>query len=51
MFRDGEDAVLEIDDDGRGFDEATIRRGDGLSNLEHRAESLGGSLTIQRHAR
>jgi signal transduction histidine kinase len=39
-------AVLEIDDDGRGFDPATERRGDGLSNLEGRAVALGGEASI-----
>jgi signal transduction histidine kinase len=47
VFRDGNSAVLEVDDDGRGFDETTIRRGDGLSNLEQRAEAVGGKLTIR----
>lgn len=40
-------AVLEVDDDGSGFDPATTRRGEGLVNLEHRAGSLGGSVTIE----
>ena len=39
-------AVLEVDDDGAGFDPATVKRGDGLTNLEHRAESLGGTASI-----
>jgi signal transduction histidine kinase len=47
VFRDGHGAILEIDDDGRGFDEDTIHRGDGLSNLEHRAASVGGVLAIR----
>lgn len=47
VFRNGNSAVLEIDDDGHGFDETTIRRGDGLSNLEQRAVAVGGSLTIR----
>ena len=40
-------AVLEIDDDGRGFDPATARRGEGLSNLEDRAAALGGKASIE----
>jgi signal transduction histidine kinase len=47
VFRNGDSAVLEIDDDGRGFDETTIHRGDGLTNLEKRAVAMGGSLTIR----
>ncbi len=41
-------AVLEIDDDGKGFDpKAAAGRGQGLENLEARATSLGGSLQIE----
>lgn len=39
-------AVLEVDDDGKGFDPAATRRGDGLTNLEQRAVSLGGQTSI-----
>jgi len=39
-------AVLEVDDDGQGFDPATSHRGDGLTNLEQRAEALGGTTSI-----
>ncbi len=39
--------MLEIDDDGRGFDPASVRRGDGLTNLEQRAAALGGKATIE----
>ncbi len=47
LRREGSNAVLEIDDDGRGFDPATVRRGDGLTNLEQRAEALGGKASIE----
>ena len=41
-------ALLEIDDDGRGFDtEAARGKGQGLRNLRDRAASLGGELTIE----
>jgi len=39
-------AVLEIDDDGGGFDPSTVRRGEGLTNLEGRAAALGGKAII-----
>jgi signal transduction histidine kinase len=43
----GGDAVLEIDDDGRGFDLGSARgTGNGLTNLEDRATALGGKLNI-----
>jgi len=48
LRRRGEDALLEIDDDGRGFDVAVPHTGMGLANLEGRVvEGLGGSLTIE----
>jgi signal transduction histidine kinase len=39
-------AVLEIDDDGTGFDTATAREGLGLDNLRRRIEQLGGRLDL-----
>jgi signal transduction histidine kinase len=38
--------VLEVDDDGVGFDPGTVGRGDGLSNIERRTADLGGEVTI-----
>ena len=46
-LRQGEGGVvLEIDDDGRGFDTDTTSWGMGLHNLRERAESLGGVLEV-----
>jgi signal transduction histidine kinase len=40
-------SVIEIEDDGKGFDlEAADRRGRGLSNLRARARALGADLDI-----
>jgi signal transduction histidine kinase len=39
--------VLEIDDDGRGFDIDATTWGMGLRNLRERAESLGGTLHVE----
>jgi signal transduction histidine kinase len=45
--QDGQTAMLEIDDDGKGFDPAaTAGKGHGLGNLGERAGSLGGTLEI-----
>jgi signal transduction histidine kinase len=45
--RDGR-ALLEIDDDGTGFDPAAAAgRGQGLGNLKDRAGSLGGDVEIE----
>jgi len=47
LRRGAEGIVLEIDDDGRGFDVGTTTPGMGLRNLRDRAESIGGKLEIQ----
>jgi len=47
LHRDGDRAVLEIDDDGRGFHPGRVRRGQGLGNLSTRAANLGGELEIR----
>jgi signal transduction histidine kinase len=40
-------AVLEIDDDGRGFDTATVPgHGYGIANLRERATAVAGSIGI-----
>ena len=44
--RDGSTAVVEIDDDGGGFDTALATRGMGMGNLAERAETIGGTLEI-----
>jgi signal transduction histidine kinase len=44
LYRGEGVAWLEIDDDGQGFDPGTVRRGEGLTNLERRMEALGGKV-------
>jgi signal transduction histidine kinase len=47
LRRDGDSrALLEIDDDGRGFDPSVGTEGMGLANLADRVGSLGGELTV-----
>jgi signal transduction histidine kinase len=36
-----------IEDDGRGFDQDTARRGNGLGSLQRRAKSMGGKCEIR----
>jgi signal transduction histidine kinase len=51
LYRDGATVVLEVDDDGRGFDPARTRpSGQGLRNLGARAEALGGGVEIDSRA-
>lgn len=44
LRRNGDDAVLEVADDGRG---GTIKPGNGLSGMRERIEALRGSLQVE----
>jgi len=44
------DGMLEVEDNGRGFDPATAREGMGLSNVRARLEATGARLEITRGA-
>ena len=46
LHLDGAQAILEVDDDGIGFDRATAHQGLGLDNLGRRAQRIGGAVTI-----
>ena len=50
LRRDGNQAVLEIDDDGRGFDAAAPHTGLGLRNLMDRGMAIGGRVTVESKA-
>jgi signal transduction histidine kinase len=39
--------LVEVRDDGRGFDVTAVVRGAGLTNMEDRLEALGGTLQIE----
>jgi signal transduction histidine kinase len=47
LGRRGDGLVLEIDDDGKGFDPTAVVARSGLANLQSRAESLGGSFALE----
>jgi len=47
LYRSDDRLMLEVDDDGQGFDPDTSRRGDGLMNLEERVRTLGGTFSIE----
>lgn len=44
---DKNDLLLLIRDKGQGFDPATVSQGNGLNNMKSRAQSAGGTLTIE----
>ncbi len=46
VLRVEDDVVLEVADNGRGFDSATTSGGLGLVNLRNRAEKLNGSFQV-----
>jgi signal transduction histidine kinase len=46
LVRDGQNAVLTIEDDGTGFDTREDSHGDGLRNMRERVSGLGGKLRI-----
>jgi signal transduction histidine kinase len=46
LTRQGANAVLEIDDDGAGFDATRPSTGNGLRNMRERAASMGGELHV-----
>ncbi len=50
LRRDGESAVLEIDDDGRGFDLSSPQIGNGLRNLRERGATIHANVSIDSTA-
>jgi signal transduction histidine kinase len=38
--------VMRITDNGTGFDDGSVRKGNGLGNMRMRAERMGGKLVI-----
>lgn len=46
LRREGRMLVMSIADDGNGFDPGGGSRGNGLTNMQTRARSIGGELTI-----
>ncbi|QNA46043.1 sensor histidine kinase [Lacibacter sediminis] len=45
--KEEEGYTIQITDDGRGFDTATVKRNMGLTNMQHRIHLLGGIINIQ----
>ncbi len=46
LCHDEETLTFVVEDDGAGFDLATVRKGAGLTNLADRLDALGGSLNV-----
>jgi signal transduction histidine kinase len=41
-----DELTVMVDDDGRGFDTKSTRRGSGLQNMEDRLDALGGAIEV-----
>jgi signal transduction histidine kinase len=50
IYRDQEDLLMEIIDDGKGFDKRRIPKGIGLKNMRDRMEKIGGFFTFETSA-
>ncbi len=46
IFRENGDLKFEISDDGRGFDAANTPKGNGIKNIQKRAEQLGAEVEL-----
>ena len=44
---EGDDLVVEVEDDGQGFEPDTISAGVGLRSMRERAAVLGGKLEVE----
>jgi len=47
LFRDGTKTILQVDDDGTGFNYDEVRHGQGFINMKERAEKLNGKFTFE----
>ncbi len=47
VLADGGRLVVQVTDNGVGFDPASVERGMGLENLRRRAEDIGGTFHVQ----
>ena len=50
LHQDARALRFEVEDDGKGFDAATVRTGAGLTNMRDRVDALGGSLEVESQA-
>lgn len=49
ITRTGRQAIIEVQDDGIGYDVETTKSGHGQQTMRQRAKKLGANLTIQSH--
>jgi signal transduction histidine kinase len=47
VWTEGSNLAFAVEDDGKGFDPATVTQSSGLQNMRDRLEALGGSLLVR----
>jgi signal transduction histidine kinase len=47
LKKEGDGALLSIRDDGKGFDAAQLREGNGMGNMRRRAAQMDGSIQFE----
>jgi two-component system sensor histidine kinase UhpB len=47
LRQEGDSLQMEISDDGKGFAESEVVRGNGLNNMRERAAGMAGKIAIQ----
>jgi len=47
LWTEGANLAFRVEDDGKGFDSATVPHGAGLQNMRDRLDALGGSLDVR----
>jgi two-component system, NarL family, sensor histidine kinase UhpB len=50
LHQDDHTLVMQVKDNGHGFDETTIKSGNGLRNMRERAKEINGSVTLNSAA-
>ncbi|HMP98514.1 MAG TPA: tetratricopeptide repeat protein, partial [Cyclobacteriaceae bacterium] len=45
LLAENQHLLLVVQDDGKGFDQLKVKNGNGLKNMEHRAQSIGGKIS------
>lgn len=46
LTQTGKELILNVEDEGRGFDPVTVKSGNGLGNIKNRAKELNATLEI-----
>ena len=46
VYKEVSNLVFKIYDNGKGFDLASVKRGNGLTNMEKRIANIGGEIKI-----